>query len=62
MLGGRLTFDEGEHHAEFGLFKHHESSPSSFPCGGCDLVVSTKIMELFDVCPSDPHEFDYMTT
>jgi len=31
VKGGRLTFDIGEHHAHFGLFKDHESSFSS--CG-----------------------------
>ena len=33
---GRLTFDVGENHVEFGLFKDCESSPSTYSCYGCD--------------------------
>ena len=44
VKGGRLTFD-----VEFGLFKDHEFSPSSFPWCGCDLVVSSEIEESFHV-------------
>jgi len=41
---GRLTFDVGENHAEFGLCKDFELSPSSFSCCGCELVVFHKPM------------------
>jgi len=61
VKGGRLTFNRGEHGAEFGLFLDHESYPSSFPCG-CDLVISIEIAQLFDVCLNDPHEFDSWLT
>ena len=35
---GKLTFDVREHHAEFGLFKDFEFSPSTFSCCGCQIV------------------------
>jgi len=37
---GKLTFDVGEHHVEFGLFKDFESSSSTFSCCGCEVVDS----------------------
>ena len=49
----------GEHHAEFGLFKDHVSSSSSFAYCGCDLVVSNEFVELIDVCLNDPYELNY---
>jgi len=60
--GGRLTFVMREHYAEFGVFKGHESSPLSLPCCGCDMVISSKIVESLDVCQTDPNEFDYVST
>ena len=44
VKGARLTFD-----VELGLVKDHESSPSSFPCCGYDLVVSSENVESFHV-------------
>ena len=35
---GRLTFDMGENHAEFGLFKDLDSSPSTLPYYGYDIL------------------------
>jgi len=37
---GELTFDVGEHHAEFGLFKDFEPSPSTLSCCGCEVIDS----------------------
>ena len=62
VKGRTLAFDVGEHHVEFGLFKDHESSSLSLPGCGYDLVISSEIVELFDVSPNDPHEFDYVST
>jgi len=39
----------GEHHAKFDLFKDHESSPSSLPCSGCDVIVFDEFVKLIDV-------------
>ena len=36
---GKLTFDVGEHHPEFGLFKDFEFSPSTFSCMGVKLLI-----------------------
>ena len=45
-----------EYHAEFGLFKDHESSLSFFCCE-CDVIVSDKLMEFIDINPNDPQYF-----
>jgi len=37
---GKLTFDVGEHHLEFDLFKNFESSPSTLPYYGCEVLDS----------------------
>ena len=58
---GKWTFDVGEYYAEFSLFKYHGPSPSALPCCGCDVVVSDKTVESFDVCPNDLYEFDYVS-
>mgnify|MGYP001132925556 CR=1 FL=1 len=57
-----MTFDVGEHHAEFGLFKGHESYLFFLPCCGCDVIVSDDFVELIDVSPNDPPESDYVST
>jgi len=56
----RLTFDVGEHHAEFGLFKDLEYSLSTLPCCGCELAISDKPMRLIDMTPHDPTIVDYI--
>ena len=58
--GEQFTSDVGEHHTEFGLNKDHESFPLSSTCCGYDLVASSEIMELFNVCPNNPHKFAYV--
>jgi len=55
----KLTFDVGENHLEFGLFKDCESSPSTFSCYGCEAVVLDEHVNLLHVCPNDPPSFDY---
>jgi len=55
----RLTFDLGDHHAEFGLFTDRESSMTTLPYCGCDLVVYDKPEYLIDVTPNDPQESHY---
>jgi len=62
LNGGKLTFDVGEYHAEFGLFKDYDCSLSSLACCGCDVVISDDFIQLIDVCRNDPHEFDYVST
>jgi len=52
----RQTFDVGEHHVEFVLFKDHNSSVS---CCGCDAILSNNPMELIDVSPNNPQHFAY---
>ena len=47
-------FDVGEHHAEFGLFKDHESPLSSFSYSGCDALDFDNPVELFDINLNDP--------
>ena len=54
---GKLTFDVGEHHAEFGLFKDFEFSPSTFACYGCELVDSDEPMDEVDMALNDPSSF-----
>ena len=36
--------------------------PSSFVCYGCDVLIFDEFMELFDVCPNDPHLLDCEST
>ena len=52
----------GDHYVEFSLFQDHESAPLSFPYCGCNLVISSEIVKLFDVYPNDPHGFNYVST
>jgi len=56
---GKLTFDVGEHHAEFGLFKDFEFSPSTFTCYGCEIADSDKPMDELAMALNDPSSFDY---
>jgi len=55
---GKLTFDVGEHHAEFGLFKEFDSSPSTFSCCGCEIIDSDEPMDVVDMTLNDPSSFD----
>ena len=55
---GRLTFDVGEHHVEFSLFKDHEFSPSSLACCGCEVLASDESVGLVDLCHNDPQVLD----
>jgi len=52
------TFDVGEHHAEFGLFKDFESSPSTFSCCGCEISDSDEPMDVLDMTLNDPSNFE----
>jgi len=54
---GKLTFDVGEHHTEFGLFKDFESSPYTFSCCRCDVLDLDELMNI-DMSPNDPSSFD----
>jgi len=51
---GRLTFDVGEHHAEFGLFENLEASSATFSCCGCETVESNEPKNLPDTNLNDP--------
>jgi len=55
---GKLTFDVGEPHAEFGLFKGFEFSPSTFSCCGCEIVDSDEPMDELDITLNDPFGID----
>ena len=55
----RLTFDVGEHHAEFGLFKNPKSSLSTLPRYGCELAISNKPVHFIDMTRNDPGESHY---
>jgi len=48
----------GEHHAEFGLFKDFESSPSTFSCCGCEIVDFDKPMYIIDMIMNEPSSFE----
>ena len=54
---GKLTFDVGEHHVEFGLFKDCESS-STFPCCRCEVFDSNEPVSMIDITLNDPSSFD----
>jgi len=45
-------------HVEFGLFKDFESSPSTLPCCGCEVLDSNKPMSMLDMTLNDPFSFD----
>jgi len=47
----------GEHHVEFGLFKDFESSPSTFPCCGCEVLDSNEPVSMLDMTLNDPFSF-----
>ena len=55
---GKLTFDVGEHHVEFGLFKDFESSPSTFSCCGCEVVDSNEPGSMIKMSRNDPSSVD----
>jgi len=55
---GRLTFDVGEHHVEFGLFDNLKPS-STFSCCGCDIVESNEPRDLLDTNLNDPSSISY---
>ena len=46
---GKLTFDVGEHHAEFGLFKDFKPSPSIHSCCGCEVLDSNGLVSILDI-------------
>ena len=54
---GKLAFDVGEHHAEFGLFKDFEFSPSTFACYGCEIVDSDEPVDELDMALNDLSSF-----
>jgi len=55
---GRLTFDVGEHHVEFGLFDDLKPA-STFSCCGCETVESNEPMDLHVTSLNDPSSFSY---
>jgi len=55
---GKLTFDVGEHHAEFDLFKGCNSSLTTLPCCGCEVLDLDKPTSMLDMNPNDPSSFD----
>jgi len=54
---GRLTFDVGEHHAEFGLFENVEPLSTTFSCYGCEIVESNEPLVLYDTNLNYPSSF-----
>jgi len=50
---GRLTFDVGEHHVEFGLFDDLKPT-SAFACCGCDTIDLDEPKDLSDSNLNDP--------
>jgi len=56
---GKLTFDAGEHHAEFGLFKESEFSPSTFSYCGCKVLEPDEPVSMLDITQNDPFSLDY---
>jgi len=55
---GKLTFDVGKHHAEFGLFKDFEPSPSTHSYYGREVFDSNEPMSMLDMTLNDPFSFD----
>jgi len=55
---GKLTFDVGEHHVEFGLFKGCNSFPCTFSCYGCEVVDPDELVSMLDMTPNYPSIFD----
>jgi len=53
---GKLTFDVGEHHVEFGLFKDLESS-STFTYCGCDTIDFDEPMDVLIMTLNNPSSF-----
>jgi len=49
---GKLTFDVGEHHVEFGLFDDLKPA-STFACCGCEIVESNEPVDLHDTSLND---------
>ena len=54
---GKPTFDVGEHHVEFGLFKDFKSS-SNFASYGCEVLDSNKLVSMLNMTLNDPSSFD----
>jgi len=54
----KLTFDVGEHHVEFGLFKDFEPSHSTFSCYGYEVLDSNEPVSMIDMTLNDPSNFD----
>jgi len=50
---GKLTFDMGEHHTEFGLFKDFEPSPSTLSCRGNEVLDPNEPVNILDITLND---------
>jgi len=57
-MEGKLTFDMGELHAKFGLFKDFEFSHSTFSCCWCEIADSDEPIDVLDVTLNNPSSFD----
>jgi len=55
---GKLTFDVGEHHAEFGIFKDCNPSPSTLSYCGCEVLDSNELVSMLDMTLNDPSSFN----
>ena len=53
---GKLTFDVGEHHVEFGFFNDVKPS-ATFACCGCDTIDLDEPVNLPVLTLNDPVEF-----
>jgi len=54
----KLTFDVGQHHAEFCPFKGCNSFPYTFSSCGCEVLDSDEPVSMLDMTPNDPSSFD----
>jgi len=51
---GKLTFDVGENHGKFGLFRDCEPFPSTFSCCGCEMLDVDKPVHMLDMSSNNP--------
>ena len=58
VFEGKLTFDVGEHHVEFGLFNDVKPA-STFAYYGCDTIDLDELVDLPDLTLNDPSSFSY---
>jgi len=55
---GKQTPDVGQHHAELGLFRGCNSSPSTFSYYGCEVVDPNELVSMLEITQNDPSSLD----